>query len=155
LLSTLFGQPHVRQDRMRVDVRQDRMRVDAREDPSSEFTFDDIHNLIGDKISVEEANNIINSITICDPAVGSGHFLVSCLNELIAIKSELKILCDHEGKRIPYLDIEVENDELAIEHEGELFEYKLNHEWKNGKVIRKPAGSDRQRVQMALFHEKK
>lgn len=108
-----------------------------------------------ESVVLEKANEVVNSITICDPAVGSGHFLVSCLNELIAIKSELKILCDHEDKRIPYLDIEVENDELAIEHEGELFEYKLNHEWKNGKVIRKPAGSDRQRVQVALFHEKK
>ncbi|WP_234572358.1 type IIG restriction enzyme/methyltransferase [Rhodohalobacter sp. 614A] len=119
------------------------------------LTLTDISNRIGRDISIRQANDIINSITICDPAVGSGHFLVSCLNELIAIKSELKILCDPEGKRIPYLDIEVENDELAIEHEGELFEYKLKHEWKDGKVTRKPAGSDRQRVQMALFHEKK
>ncbi|RZS97879.1 hypothetical protein BC751_3507 [Cecembia calidifontis] len=35
------------------------------------------------------ANQIINSLKIVDPAVGSGHFLVSALNELIAIKSEL------------------------------------------------------------------
>lgn len=39
--------------------------------------------------SIEEANDIVNSITICDPSVGSGHFLVSSLNELIYIKSEL------------------------------------------------------------------
>lgn len=38
-----------------------------------------------------EANTIINSLKICDPAVGSGHFLVSVLNEIIVIKSELKI----------------------------------------------------------------
>ena len=31
-------------------------------------------------------NKIINSIKIVDPAVGSGHFLVSALNELISIK---------------------------------------------------------------------
>ena len=37
-----------------------------------------------------EANLIINSLHICDPAVGSGHFLVSALNELIVIKAELK-----------------------------------------------------------------
>ncbi|MTI87374.1 MAG: hypothetical protein FH748_05335 [Balneolaceae bacterium] len=116
--------------------------------------FDELKRKL-ETVDLKKANEVVNSITICDPAVGSGHFLVSCLNELIAIKSELKILCDHEGKRIPYLDIAVENDELAIEHEGELFEYKLNHEWKNDKVIRKPAGSDRQRVQVALFHEKK
>lgn len=47
--------------------------------------------------SLEEAkeiNKIINSLKICDPAVGSGHFLVSILNELIAIKSELRVLLD-------------------------------------------------------------
>lgn len=119
------------------------------------FEFEDLPSLIGHEVSYQEANEIINTITICDPAVGSGHFLVSCLNELIAIKSELRILSDHEGKRIPHLDIEVENDELAIEHEGELFEYKLNHEWRNEKVSRKPAGKERQRIQEALFHEKK
>ena len=33
---------------------------------------------------IPEANSIINSLKICDPAVGSGHFLVSALNEIIA-----------------------------------------------------------------------
>ena len=31
-------------------------------------------------------NDLLNSIRICDPAVGSGHFLVSALNEIIAIE---------------------------------------------------------------------
>ncbi|MFW6369786.1 MAG: DUF7149 domain-containing protein, partial [Bacteroidota bacterium] len=48
----------------------------------------------------QEANEIINSLKICDPAVGSGHFLVSALNEIIAIKSELDILCYRNGNRI-------------------------------------------------------
>tara|TARA_R110002124_G_scaffold97014_1_gene241775 strand:+ start:1952 stop:5731 length:3780 start_codon:yes stop_codon:yes gene_type:complete len=116
--------------------------------------FDELHRKVESK-SLEEVNAVINSITICDPAVGSGHFLVSCLNELLAIKAELKVLCDVEGKRIPHLDIEVENDELAIEYNGELFEYKVNHEWKNEIVERSHAGKDRQRIQQALFHEKR
>lgn len=116
--------------------------------------FDELHRKVESK-TLEEVNSVINSITICDPAVGSGHFLVSCLNELLAIKAELKVLCDVEGKRIPYLDIAVENDELAIEHNGELFEYKVNHEWKNELVERSHAGQDRQRIQKALFHEKR
>jgi adenine-specific DNA-methyltransferase len=116
--------------------------------------FNELHRKV-ESTSLEEVNAVINSITICDPAVGSGHFLVSCLNELLAIKAELKVLCDVEGKRIPYLDIEVENDELAIEYEGELFEYKVNHEWKNGNVERSHAGQERQRIQKALFHEKR
>ena len=40
---------------------------------------------------------------ICDPAVGSGHFLVSALNEIIAIKNDLKIIEDREGKSLRYL----------------------------------------------------
>ena len=57
--------------------------------------LDDLYEQIDDK---KEANAIINSLKICDPAVGSGHFLVSALNEIIAIKSELKVLCDRAGK---------------------------------------------------------
>ncbi|MFA5462809.1 MAG: class I SAM-dependent DNA methyltransferase, partial [Dysgonamonadaceae bacterium] len=49
----------------------------------------DIYNKID---NIKEANDIVNSIKICDPAVGSGHFLVSALNEIIAIKNDLKIL---------------------------------------------------------------
>jgi DNA invertase Pin-like site-specific DNA recombinase len=62
----------------------------------------------------KEANQIINSIKICDPAVGSGHFLVSALNEIIAVKSELKVLLDKNGKRLKEYHVEVENDELII-----------------------------------------
>ena len=51
---------------------------------------------VEDKIeSIEERrkiNEIINSIKICDPAVGSGHFLVSVLNRIIAVKKQLGVL---------------------------------------------------------------
>ncbi len=60
--------------------------------------LDDIFDAIGKDFSKKEADEIINSLKICDPAVGSGHFLVSALNEMIAIKSELKILLDRQGK---------------------------------------------------------
>ena len=72
----------------------------------------------------QEANNIVNSIKICDPAVGSGHFLVSALNEMIALKNDLKILQDRNGKRLKEYQVEVVNDELIVtDEEGELFEY--------------------------------
>ncbi|MGI0480117.1 DUF7149 domain-containing protein [Geminocystis sp. CENA526] len=90
-----------------------------------------------------EANSIINSITICDPAVGSGHFLVSALNEIIALKSSLNIWQDRQGKRIKEYSIELENDELIIKDEdGELYNYK-------------PEFANSQRIQESLFHEKK
>lgn len=65
---------------------------------------------------------LINSLKICDPAVGSGHFLVSALNYMIALKSELGLL-PIENR------IEVQNDALIIyEKDGETqFEYKRNN----------------------------
>ena len=65
---------------------------------------------------ISQANQLINNITICDPAVGSGHFLVSALNELIRLKYELGILVDSEGKRIKKSDytLSIENDELIV-----------------------------------------
>lgn len=89
-----------------------------------------------------EANEIINDLKICDPAVGSGHFLVSALNELLAIKNDLRILQDRKGQRLKEYHIEVENDELIVtDEEGELFEYN-------------PTNRESQRVQETLFHEK-
>jgi type II restriction/modification system DNA methylase subunit YeeA len=38
--------------------------------------IDELYDKIEDK---KEANQIINTLKICDPAVGSGHFLVSAL----------------------------------------------------------------------------
>jgi hypothetical protein len=90
----------------------------------------------------KEANEIVNSIKICDPAVGSGHFLVSALNEMIAVKNDLKILQDREGKRLKEYQVEVVNDELIVtDEESELFEYN-------------PTNKESQRIQEMLFHEK-
>jgi len=102
-------------------------------------TLEDLYNKIEDR---KEANKIVNSIKICDPAVGSGHFLVSALNEMIAVKNDLKILQDRDGKRLKDYQVEVVNDELIVtDEEGELFEYNPNNK-------------ESQRVQEALFHEK-
>jgi adenine-specific DNA-methyltransferase len=102
-------------------------------------TINNVYNKIED---IEEANIIIDSLKICDPAVGSGHFLVSALNEIIAIKSELKILSDKDGKRLKEYTVEVINDELIItDEQSNLFGYN-------------PKSKESQRVQEALFHEK-
>lgn len=74
------------------------------------------------------ANALINDLKICDPAVGSGHFLVSALNEVIAIKSELNILQDANGTRLKAYTIEVINDELSVfDEDGEPFTYHPNN----------------------------
>ncbi|MGC6434679.1 MAG: DUF7149 domain-containing protein [Crocinitomicaceae bacterium] len=101
--------------------------------------IDSLYDKIEDR---QEANNIINSLKICDPAVGSGHFLVSALNEMIAIKNDLKILQDIDGKRLKEYQFEVVNDELIVtDEDGELFEYN-------------PTNKESQRIQETLFHEK-
>ena len=101
--------------------------------------FDELYNKIDDK---KEANEIINSLKICDPAVGSGHFLVSALNEIIALKSELGILIDEKGKTLRDYEIEIVNDELIITDE-------------NGNIIAyNPKNLESNRVQKTLFQEK-
>lgn len=104
-------------------------------------TLDEIRDKIEDR---KEANEIINSLRICDPAVGSGHFLVSVLNRILYIKSYLDILLDKNGMRIRRSDWELrlENDEISIlDDEGNPFIYSVN--------------SERQRVQETIFGEKR
>ncbi len=112
--------------------------------------FDDIKNYTSRHFKTDEvlkANEIINSLHICDPAVGSGHFLVSALNEIIAIKAELGILADEKGNNLSGYEIEIVNDELIItDQQGNPVEYKLQ----NGKPINKEV----QRLQKTLFHQK-
>ena len=109
--------------------------------------IDELYNKIEDR---KEANKIVNSIKICDPAVGSGHFLVSALNEMIAIKNDLKILQDRDGKRLKEYQVEVVNDELIVtDEEGKLFEYNPSNS-SSGSLTR----SESQRIQEMLFHEK-
>lgn len=103
----------------------------------------DIYNKI-DTVDIYEANSIFNKIKILDPAVGSGHFLVSALNEIIATKSYLGILFDCEGKKIKDYKIFVENDELVIveKDNGKSFDYDFKND-------------DKQRIQEAIFNEKR
>ncbi|TVQ51451.1 MAG: class I SAM-dependent DNA methyltransferase [Saprospirales bacterium] len=101
--------------------------------------MDELYDRIEDRT---EANSIVNSLKICDPAVGSGHFLVSALNEMIAVKNDLKILQDRQGRRLKEYYFEVVNDELVVtDEDGALFEYR-------------PGNRESQRVQETLFHEK-
>ncbi len=102
-----------------------------------------------DREERRKANEIINNLKICDPAVGSGHFLVSALNELIAIKSKLKILNDVNNERIKGIKIENINDELEIidEEISEYFQYYVN--------IKGNPLSEIQNIQKTIFFEKK
>lgn len=106
------------------------------------LTFDDLANK---ELEPAKANQIINSMHICDPAVGSGHFLVSALNELISIKSELQILYRNDGRRLKNA-IRIENDELMVyDTDGELYAYNPVNK----------IDSDNHAVQQTLFEEKR
>ncbi|EHF7859259.1 class I SAM-dependent DNA methyltransferase [Campylobacter coli] len=82
---------------------------------------------------------LLNSIKICDPAVGSGHFLVSALNVMLSIYDELNLF-DEE------FYLEVQNDEILITgRKGEFIEYKRPSTPKDKAHL----------IQKELFHTKK
>jgi len=115
-------------------------------------TLDDVKNHLAPRRNtsdIMEFNSVINSIKICDPAVGSGHFLVSALNELIAIKSELGILADITGSVLSEYEAKVENDELIITYNNgeDIFEYHPPKDKRTG------SSNKLQKVQESLFNE--
>lgn len=68
----------------------------------------------------QEFKAVLNSIRICDPAVGSGHFLVSALNEMIAIYHALGL-----AQRLNPCELTLLSDELVItKPNGEIYAYK-------------------------------
>ncbi len=96
------------------------------------------------RVALAEANAVMNSLRVVDPAVGSGHFLVSALNEIIALKAELGILTDRDGRRLRQYEVTIVNDELVItDEDGEVFQYRAA----GGR-------SESQRIQETIFHEK-
>ncbi|HDZ5109245.1 TPA: Eco57I restriction-modification methylase domain-containing protein [Campylobacter jejuni] len=82
---------------------------------------------------------LLNSIKICDPAVGSGHFLVSALNVMLSIYDELNLFEEE-------FYLEVQNDEILItDRKGEFIEYKRPSTPKDKAHL----------IQQELFHTKK
>ncbi|WRC12040.1 class I SAM-dependent DNA methyltransferase [Helicobacter pylori] len=71
----------------------------------------------------KEYLQLLLTLRICDPAVGSGHFLVSALNEMVWIAYELGLIASlyrHE--------LRLENDEIIIHTpEDKVFKYTIPH----------------------------
>jgi len=112
----------------------------------SNFTsINEIKEYIGyDMTLALRINNIINTLKICDPAVGSGHFLVSALNRIIAIKSELGVLFKHKSReRLVEYKIVIKDDVLCVlDGQKNYFVYDKNNDLS-------------QQVQETLFNEKR
>ncbi|WP_187944991.1 class I SAM-dependent DNA methyltransferase [Helicobacter pylori] len=88
----------------------------------------ELKNYFKDNYSYKEGKrkeylNTLLTLRICDPAVGSGHFLVSALNEMVLIAYELGLIASlyrHELK--------LENDEIIIHTpEDKVFNYTIPH----------------------------
>ncbi len=72
----------------------------------------------------KEYLQVLLALRICDPAVGSGHFLVSALNEMVRIAYELGLIAS-----LYRHSLRLENDEIIIQHTqmGEIFNYTKAH----------------------------
>ncbi len=72
----------------------------------------------------KEYLQVLLTLRICDPAVGSGHFLVSVLNEMVWVACDLKLIAS-----LHRYELKLENDEIIIHHTltGEVFKYAIPH----------------------------
>ncbi|WP_395148250.1 Eco57I restriction-modification methylase domain-containing protein [uncultured Helicobacter sp.] len=102
--------------------------------------------LTDSKEGYKEANEIFNSIKVCDPSVGSGHFLVSMLNNMIELKFHLKILCDENFERLKDIQLRLENDEIVLQDStGNPHIYQIpSHQ-----------NIESHKLQKAIFHNKR
>ncbi|WP_367748634.1 type IIG restriction enzyme/methyltransferase [Helicobacter pylori] len=69
----------------------------------------------------KEYLQLLLTLRVCDPAVGSGHFLVSALNEMVLVAYELGLIAS-----LYRYSLTLENDEIIIHYKltGEIFNYK-------------------------------
>ncbi len=79
----------------------------------------------------KEYLQVLLTLRVCDPAVGSGHFLVSALNEMVLIAFKLGLIVSLPINAI----LELENDEILIKISNKPFLYtrpsseeELNHQ---------------------------
>ncbi|WP_367707612.1 type IIG restriction enzyme/methyltransferase [Helicobacter pylori] len=71
----------------------------------------------------KEYLQLLLTLRVCDPAVGSGHFLVSALNEMVWIAYELGLIAS-----LYACDLKLENDEIIIHTpEDKIFNYTIPH----------------------------
>ncbi|MBH0306498.1 class I SAM-dependent DNA methyltransferase [Helicobacter pylori] len=71
----------------------------------------------------KEYLNTLLTLRVCDPAVGSGHFLVSALNEMVLIAYKLGLIAS-----LYRHDLKLENDEIIIHTpEDKVFKYTIPH----------------------------
>ncbi len=71
----------------------------------------------------KEYLQLLLTLRVCDPAVGSGHFLVSAFNEMVRIAYELGLITS-----LYRHSLRLENDEIIIHTpENKIFNYTIPH----------------------------
>ncbi|WP_424728069.1 DUF7149 domain-containing protein [Helicobacter pylori] len=72
----------------------------------------------------KEYLQLLLTLRVCDPAVGSGHFLVSALNKMVFVAYKLGLIAS-----LYRHSLRLENDEIIIIHTptGEIFKYTIPH----------------------------
>ncbi|GAA8257665.1 class I SAM-dependent DNA methyltransferase [Helicobacter pylori] len=71
----------------------------------------------------KEYLQLLLTLRVCDPAVGSGHFLVSALNEMVLIAYKLGLITS-----LYHHELRLENDEIIIHTpKNEVFKYTIPH----------------------------
>ncbi|GAA7523607.1 class I SAM-dependent DNA methyltransferase [Helicobacter pylori] len=70
----------------------------------------------------KEYLQLLLTLRVCDPAVGSGHFLVSALNEMVWVAYKLGLIAS-----LYRYDLKLENDEIIIHTpENKIFNYTIS-----------------------------
>ncbi|WP_143189380.1 type IIG restriction enzyme/methyltransferase [Paraburkholderia lycopersici] len=103
-------------------------------------SIDQLSELIRDR---DEARAALDSLRVCDPAVGSGHLLVCALNELVALRARLGLLNAADSEALRGYRISVIADRLCVTHA-------------NGEPLtRERDGDNVRKIEAALFRVKR
>ena len=122
---------------------------------SDEKSLESLSNLLFTKIKqnlsqkdeiIKQAREILLSIKICDPAVGSGYFLATALNVMLEIFSKLNLLGN--------IMLEIQNDEIFVRNSRfEIIEYKrpTTEQDPNHKIQKELFTLKKQIIESCLF----
>lgn len=122
---------------------------------SDEKNLESLSNLLFIKIKqnlsqkdeiIKQAREILLSIKICDPAVGSGYFLATALNVMLEIFSKLNLLGN--------IMLEIQNDEIFVRNSRfEIIEYKrpTTEQDPNHKIQKELFTLKKQIIESCLF----
>ncbi len=107
--------------------------------------LNDLKNFVGrDDEKLDKLRDVIDTYRIVDPAVGSGHFLVSCLNKLVKVKYDCRLIKTKSGELLNNLvNLKIEDDTLLITDSDSGKEFIYN-----------PNNDNSQQIQETLFREK-